>query len=191
MASAAGGLARSSGSGRAGRCAARVLAAGDVTAEREEGPDLSRDERGEESVRLERAGDREQRRPAGWSPEPHRAGVPGGRIGATSSRPTRISTRTTWYGCSPATTGRRKGRRSGRTAVSRVQPVDAASSSASRRVPVAVSWPISVTTIRTTRRSLPRSRTCSTRCRRTASSRRAFSRVVCRTPSRFSREARL
>ena len=117
MASAAGGVARSSGSGRAGRRAGGVLAARDVTAEREEGArSATRRARGNESVRVGRACDREQRRPPGRPPRPHRARCSRRRTGATSSRRTTTWTRTASRRSSPATTGRRRGRRSGRTA---------------------------------------------------------------------------
>ena len=47
----------------------------------EEGQDLPRDELGDESLRLERAGDRQQRRPERRPPRAHGARLPGGRLG--------------------------------------------------------------------------------------------------------------
>ena len=71
----------------------------------QEGQDLPRDELRHESLRLERAGDRQQRRPQRRPPRTTRGPSTRRTTGATSSRPTPTSTRTTSSRPSRATTG--------------------------------------------------------------------------------------
>ena len=120
------------------------------------GPHLPRDELGEQPVRVERAGDREQRRPERRAPEPHGPVFPADDWGDIIP-PYDVPRRGRQDADLPGIQlDARRGRRSGRTAATRrrrqPRPVDARRSSASSGSATASS-PTSATTTRTRPRS--------------------------------------
>ena len=156
----------------------------------DEGPDLSRDELGEEPVRLERARDRQQRRPERRASQPRGTRLPRSRLGRHHPA-LHVRRQGRPHADLPGVQlDRTRARRSGRTAASRRprprRSRSRRSSSASRR-PRRASSRISGTAIRTGRRSKRRAtRTPSHPRRQTAASRLPSPQTAWTTRSRSS-----